>query len=77
VVLHPYALAPVTSLRLTSNKEVFVPGHVACRSNQPSFVREYLALSNRGLQDDYFWQFVTAVFLHSSPAHFFGNTAIL
>jgi membrane associated rhomboid family serine protease len=44
---------------------------------QPGVVREYLALSNRGLYDAYSWQFVTAIFLHSGPAHFLANTFLL
>jgi membrane associated rhomboid family serine protease len=44
---------------------------------QPGVVREYLALSNRGLYDAYSWQFVTAIFLHSGPAHFLANTSLL
>jgi membrane associated rhomboid family serine protease len=44
---------------------------------QPGVVREYLALSDRGLHDAYSWQFVTAIFLHSGPAHFLVNTFIL
>jgi len=44
---------------------------------QPGVVREYLALSNRGLHDAYSWQFVTAIFLHSGPVHFLANTFLL
>src|SRR3984893_3279015 len=44
---------------------------------QPGVVREYLALSDRGLHDAYSWQFVTAIFLHSGPAHFLVNTFLL
>ena len=44
---------------------------------QPGVVREYLALSDRGLHDAYSWQFVTAIFLHFGPAHFLVNTFLL
>ena len=46
-------------------------------ANQPGLVRDYLALSNRGVRDAYSWQFITAMFLHDSPWHFVGNTLIL
>jgi len=39
----------------------------------PGFVRDYLALSNRGIHDAYAWQFVTATLLYGSPWHFLGN----
>jgi membrane associated rhomboid family serine protease len=44
---------------------------------QPGFVREYLALSNRGVRDACSWQFITAIFLHAAPWHFFGNMLVL
>ena len=44
---------------------------------QPGFVRDYLALSNRGIHDAYAWQFVTAMFLHAGPWHLLGNMLIL
>jgi len=43
----------------------------------PEAVREYLALSDRGLREAYSWQFVTAIFLHSGPLHFVANTFLL
>ena len=46
-------------------------------ANQPGFVRNYLALSNRGVRDAYSWQFITAMLLHDSPWHFLGNTLVL
>src|SRR5437879_13339967 len=36
-------------------------------------MRDYLALSNRGIHDAYAWQFVTATLLYGSPWHFLGN----
>jgi len=42
-------------------------------ASAPSFVRDYLALSNRGVHEAYAWQFVTATLLYGSPWHFLGN----
>ena len=36
----------------------------------PGFVRDYLALSNRGIHDAYAWQFVTATLVYGSSWHF-------
>ena len=44
---------------------------------QPGLVREYLALSDRGVHAAYGWQFFTAAFLHDGPWHLIGNTLIL
>ena len=44
---------------------------------QPGFVREYLALSGRGLRDAYGWLFITAAFLHDGPWHLLGNMILL
>ena len=44
---------------------------------QPGFVRDYLALSDRGLRDAYGWQFLTAAFLHDGPWHLLGNMFLL
>ncbi|MEY2483642.1 MAG: hypothetical protein QOK24_2170 [Verrucomicrobiota bacterium] len=44
---------------------------------QPGFVREYLALSDRGLRTAYGWQFITAAFLHDGPWHLLGNMFLL
>ena len=44
---------------------------------EPGFVREFLALSDRGVRDAYSWQFVTAMFLHSGPWQFSGNMLVL
>ena len=43
----------------------------------PDFVRDYLALSDRGVHDAYAWQFVTAMLLYGSPWHFLGNVLVL
>jgi membrane associated rhomboid family serine protease len=44
---------------------------------QPGLVRDYLALSERGVLDAYSWQFLTAALLHGGPWHFFGNILVL
>ncbi|MBA2269636.1 MAG: rhomboid family intramembrane serine protease [Chthoniobacterales bacterium] len=43
----------------------------------PGLVRDYLGLSERGLQKAYAWQFLTAPFLHSGPWHLLGNMIVL
>lgn len=43
----------------------------------PGVVRNYLALSESGLQSAYAWQFVTAPFLHSGAWHLLGNMIVL
>jgi len=42
----------------------------------PGFVRDYLALSNRGIHEAYAWQFVTAMLVYGSPWHFLGNMLV-
>ena len=44
---------------------------------QPGFIRDYLALSDRGMRDAYSWQFITAVLLYGNPWHFVGNVIVL
>jgi membrane associated rhomboid family serine protease len=44
---------------------------------QPGFVREFLGLSQNGVQSAYAWQFVTAIFMHDGPWHLLGNTIVL
>ena len=44
---------------------------------EPGFVRDYLALSNRGVHDACAWQFVTAMLLYGGPWHFLGNLLVL
>jgi membrane associated rhomboid family serine protease len=44
---------------------------------QPGLVREYLALSDRGVHAAYGWQFFTAAFLHDGPWHLIGNMLVL
>jgi membrane associated rhomboid family serine protease len=44
---------------------------------QPGIVRDYLGLSETGVQNAYGWQFLTAAFLHAGPWHLLGNTVVL
>jgi membrane associated rhomboid family serine protease len=44
---------------------------------EPGFVRDYLALSDRGVHDAYAWQFATAALLYGNSWHFFGNLVVL
>src|SRR5207244_9007138 len=44
---------------------------------EPGFVRDYLALSNRGVHDAYASQFVTAMLLYGGPWHLLGNLLVL
>lgn len=44
---------------------------------EPGFVRDYLGLSEAGIQNAYAWQFLTAIFLHDGPWHLLGNTIVL
>jgi membrane associated rhomboid family serine protease len=44
---------------------------------EPGFVRDYLALSDRGVHEAYAWQFVTATLVYASPWHFLGNMLVL
>jgi membrane associated rhomboid family serine protease len=43
----------------------------------PTFVSEYLALSDRGVSQAYAWQFLTALLLHNSVWHFAANVLVL
>lgn len=47
------------------------------QSYEPVFVREYMALSDRGIRSAYAWQFFTAMFLHDGPWDLLGNMLIL
>ena len=46
-------------------------------NSQPGFVRDYLGISDHGVRDAYAWQFVTAIFLHTSAWHFAANMVVL
>src|ERR1051326_7816996 len=43
----------------------------------PQFVLDYLALSDRGINDAYAWQFFTAPLLHHNVWHFAADTLVL
>ena len=61
---------------IAANLAVFV-GQLFLDAYQPGFVRDYLALSGRGIHDAYAWQFVTAMFLHNGPWHLLANMLVL
>lgn len=42
-------------------------------SVEPGFVHDFLGICERGVQDAYAWQFITAAFMHGGPWHFIGN----
>jgi membrane associated rhomboid family serine protease len=44
---------------------------------QPGFVREYLGLSETGVERAYAWQFLTSIFMHDGAWHLLGNTIVL
>lgn len=44
---------------------------------QPGYVRNYLGVSEAGVQNAYAWQFLSAAFLHDGPWHLLGNTIVL
>ena len=46
-------------------------------ANQPGFVREFLGLSEAGIQQAYAWQFFTAMFMHTGPWHLLANVSVL
>jgi len=47
------------------------------QSYDHTLIRDYLALSDRGVHSAYAWQFFTAAFLHDGPWDFVGNMLIL
>ncbi len=61
---------------VTANIVVFVV-QVVLQSRDPIFVRDYLALSGRGMHEAYGWQFFTAMFLHDGPWDLLGNMLLL
>jgi len=50
---------------------------VVLQSYDPAFVRDYLALSQRGMREAYGWQFFTAMFLHDGQWDLLGNVLLL
>jgi membrane associated rhomboid family serine protease len=61
---------------LSLNIATFV-AQLFLETSQPGFVREFLAISDRGVRDAYTWQFATAPFLYSGPWHFVTNLFVL
>ncbi len=59
-----------------TNVGIFV-AQLLLQNYDPDFVRNYLALSDQGLNQAYAWQFLSAPFLHSSPWHLLGNMLLL
>jgi membrane associated rhomboid family serine protease len=68
---------PVVLLALVAINVAAFVAEIFLDAFQPGFVRDYLALSDRGVHDAYAWQFVTAAFLYGNPWHFFGNVLVL
>ena len=58
------------------NAVAFIVQLVLTSWNQP-FVMEYLALSDRGINDAYAWQFFTAPLLHHNIWHFAADMLVL
>jgi membrane associated rhomboid family serine protease len=61
---------------VTANIVVFAV-QVVLQSYDAAFVRDYLALSQRGMRAAYGWQFFTAMFLHDGPWDLLGNMLLL
>jgi membrane associated rhomboid family serine protease len=61
---------------VTANIIVFA-AQLVLQSYDPVFVRDYLALSQRGMREAYGWQFFTAMFLHDGPWDLLGNLLLL
>jgi membrane associated rhomboid family serine protease len=61
---------------ITANIIVFA-AQLVLQSYDPVFVRDYLALSQRGMREAYGWQFFTAMFLHDGPWDLLGNLLLL
>jgi len=59
-----------------TNIAVFVT-QLFLQSYDSDFVRDFLAISGRGIHDAYAWQFFTAMFLHDGPWDFIGNILVL
>jgi membrane associated rhomboid family serine protease len=71
---HPQRAVLVSLIAL--NVAAFV-AQLIVEGYQPGIVRDYLGLSETGVQNAYGWQFVTAAFLHAGPWHLLGNTIVL
>src|ERR1700681_1263300 len=67
----------VLLVALISTNAAFFVAQLLLENHDPGFVRNYLALSDRGIHDAYVWQFFSAIFLHKGPWHLFANMAML
>jgi Uncharacterized membrane protein (homolog of Drosophila rhomboid) len=61
---------------ISTNVGIFI-AQMLLRNYDPDFVRNYLALSERGINEAYAWQFFSAMFLHAGPWHLLGNMLVL
>ncbi len=61
---------------ISINVGIFI-AQLLMQSYDPDLVRNYLALSARGINEAYAWQFFTAIFLHSGPWHLLGDMLVL
>lgn len=68
---------PVVLLALVALSAASFVTELFLDAYQPGFVREFLALSDRGLHDAEAWQFVTAPLLFGNPWHFFASVVVL
>ena len=67
----------VALLALIGTNVVAFTVQLVLEATQPGFIRDFLALSDRGIRDAYSWQFVTGILLHGGPWHFLGNLLFL
>lgn len=61
---------------ITANVIAFV-AQLILQNYDPTFVRDYLALSQHGMREAYGWQFFTAMLLHDGPWDLLGNMLLL
>ena len=61
---------------IAANVVAFVV-QLVLQNYDPAFVRDYLALSQRGMREAYGWQFFTAMLLHDGPWDLLGNMLLL
>lgn len=66
----------VLSFLIAINVAVFV-AQLFVDQAEPALVRDYLALSKRGVLDAYSWQFFTGNFVFASAWQFLGNIVLL
>lgn len=71
---HPQRVVLVSLIAL--NVAAFV-AQLIVEGYQPGIARDYLGLSQAGVQNAYGWQFLTAAFLHAGPWHLLGNMIVL